>query len=215
MSLFARRPSSLLLTTGALGIAGTTALEVVTAPYSSTVAAYSLNGPVHVAKVVSVVVLVVGLAGLVGFLRGARERLAAAAAGTLAVATMAGAVPYSVVEATLDPGFAPAAADARLEQIHLEQAWIGTTASIALPLVVLAVLVLAVAVLRRRVLPTWAPIASLTAVPVAVVAGVLGEAGWVLPHPPAWLFLGVAAYGPALARAAAPAERTERVALPV
>jgi hypothetical protein len=56
------------------------------------------------------------------------------------------------------------------------------------------------------VLPAWAPIASLAAIPVAVLAGVLGDAGWVLPHPPAWLFLGLAAYGPALARAVVEAE---------
>ena len=58
----------------------------------------------------------------------------------------------------------------------------------------------AVVVLRHRLLPAWAPIASLAAVPVAVLAGVLGDAGWVLPHPPAWLFLGLAAYGPRCAR---------------
>ena len=206
MSLFRRAPS-LLITAGALGVAGTTALEVVTAPYSSAVAAYPLNGVVHIAKVVAVVVLVLGLAGLARSLRDAGERVAAVAAGMLGVATAVGAVPYSVVEATLDSGLAPAAADARLEQIHLEQAWIGTTASIALPLTVLSVVVLAVVVLRHRLLPAWAPIASLAALPVAVAAGVLGDAGWVLPHPPAWLFLGLAAYGPALARAAAPRER--------
>jgi hypothetical protein len=133
--------------------------------------------------------------------------VAAVAAGTLAVATAVGAVPYSVVEAMLDPGLAPVAADARLGQVHAEQPWIGTAASIALPVTVLAVVVLAVAVLRQRTLPAWAPVASLVGIPVAVLAGVLGDAGWVLPHPPAWLFLGLAAYGPALARIAAPAQR--------
>ena len=202
-----RRVPALLLTVGALGVTLTTALEVVTAPYSPAVTAYPLNGAVHVAKVVAVVVLVLGLAGLARSLRGAGERVAAVAAGVLAAGTVLGAVPYSVVEATLDSGLAPAAADARLEQIHLEQAWIGTAASIALPISVLSVVVLGVVVLRRRLLPAWAPIVSLAAIPVAVLAGVLGDAGWVLPHPPAWLFLGLAAYGPALVRAAAPGER--------
>jgi hypothetical protein len=201
------RSSALFISAGASGVVLTTALEVVTAPYSPAVSAYPLNGAVHVGKVVAVLALAAGLVGLVRYLADARIRVGAAAAGTLAVATMVGAVPYSVVEATLDPGLAPVAADARLEQIHAEQAWIGTTASFALPLTVLAILVLAGTVLRRRVLPAWAPIASLAAIPVAVLAGVLGDAGWVLPHPPAWLFLGLAAYGPALARAAAPAGR--------
>ncbi len=49
-----------LLTGGALGIAVTTALEVVTAPYSPAVSAYAFNGVVHLLKVVAVVVFVVG-----------------------------------------------------------------------------------------------------------------------------------------------------------
>ena len=64
---------------------------------------------------------------------------------------------------------------------------------------------LAVALLRERVLPTWAPLASLVAGPVAVLAGVLNAAGWAVPHPPAWLVLGLSAYGFALARRQAPA----------
>ena len=200
-------PSSLLLTTGALGVAATTALEVVTAPYSPAVSAYPLNGVVHWGKVVAVLVLAVGLAGLARHLRVRGERVAAVAAGTVAVATILGAVPYSVAEALLDPDLSPGVADERLAQLHTDSTWIGTTASVALPLTVLGLVTLAVVVLRHRSLPAWAPIASLVALPLAVAAGVLGDAGWVLPHPPAWLFLGVAAYGPALARAAAPAER--------
>jgi hypothetical protein len=207
VSPFSRHPSSLLISVGALGVALTTALEVLTAPYSPAVSAYPLNGAVHAAKVLALVLLVAGLVGLVRFLADVGARLGAGATGALAVATAVGAIPYSVVEATLDTGLAPAAADARLEQIHAEQAWIGTAASVALPLTVLSVVVLGVVVLRRRLLPAWAPIASLVAIPVAVAAGVLGDAGWVLPHPPAWLFLGLAAYGPALARSAAPVDR--------
>jgi hypothetical protein len=44
-------------------------------------------------------------------------------------------------------------------------------------------------------------VTSLVAIPVGILAGVLGEAGWAVPHPPAWIFLGLAAYGPALAGA--------------
>jgi hypothetical protein len=196
-----RRSSALLITTGALGVAATTALEVVTAPYSPAVSAYPLNGAVHAGKVVAAIVLAAGLVGLVGFLADLGARVGALAAGGIAVGAVVGAVPYSVVEATLDPSLAPAAAEVRLEQIHATQAWIGAAASVAFPLSVLAVVVLAVVVLRRRTLPAWAPIASIAAIPVAVVAGLLGDAGWVLPHPPAWMFLGLAAYGPALARA--------------
>jgi hypothetical protein len=58
-------------------------------------------------------------------------------------------------------------------------------------------------VLRRRALPRWAPVVSLLAIPVAVLAGVAGDAGLPVPHPPAWLFLGLSAYGVALLRTSA------------
>jgi hypothetical protein len=105
-----------------------------------------------------------------------------------------------VAEATVDGGLTPAAADARLESLYAEQPWLITASSVALPVLLLALVVLAVVVLRRRLLPRWAPLASLASIPVAVLAGVLTEAGWPVPHPPAWLFLGLAAYGAAQAR---------------
>ncbi len=204
-----------LITAGGLGIAATTALEVVTAPYSPAVSAYPVNGAVHAVKVVAVLVLAIGLLRFAGGLRRRGERVAAGAAGGIAVAALLGAVPYSVVEATLSPGLSPAAADARLDEIYDEQVWIGTVASIALPLVLVALVTLAVVVLRHRLLPAWAPALSLAAIPVAVLAGVLGGAGWAVPHPPAWIFLGLAAYGPALARRAVVPDRSPAVAWPV
>jgi hypothetical protein len=193
-----------LITVGALGVAVTTALEVVTAPYSPEVRFYPLNGPVHVAKVVAILVLVVGLAGWARELARTGRRATAIAVGAIAAGTVVGAVPYSVVEATLDGGLTPAAADAELERIYAEHAWIGAASSVALPVTVLALVAVGVLVLRGRLLPAWAPLTSLAMVPVAVLAGVLNGAGWAVPHPPAWLFLGLAAYGWALTRTRVP-----------
>ena len=202
-----RRATALLITAGALGVAVTTALEVVSAPYSPAVRAYLLNGAVHAVKVAAALMFVAGMLGLAAVLHRGGIRIGAVAASTLAGATAAGAVPYSVAEASLDSGLDPTAANARLEEIYAIHTWIGTAASIALPLLLIGIVMLAVVALRHH-LPSWAPIASLAAIPVAVLAGVLGEAGWALPHPPAWIFLGLAAYGPALVRtAAAPAAR--------
>lgn len=191
---------SVLITAGALGVAGTTALEVLTAPYSDAVTAYPLNGAVHVVKALAVVVLVVGLLRWLGELRRQGEAVAAGAVGAVGAAVLLGAVPYSVAEATLAPGLSPQAADARLTAIHEAHPWIGVIASVALPVILVGLVVLAVVVLRRRLLSAWAPALSLAAIPAAALAGVLGEAGWAVPHPPAWLFLGLAAYGPALAQ---------------
>ena len=206
------RAASLLLTAGALGVAGTTALEVLTAPYSPAVRAYPVNGAVHLAKVVAALTLVAGLLRLAGWLRRRGAALGAAGAGALAGALLLGAVPYSVVEAFLDPGLDPVAADARLDEIHAGHPWIATTASVALPLAVLGVVVLAAGVLRRRALPAWAPLVSLGALALGVLAGVLVAAGWVLPHPPAWIVLGLAGYGPAWAGAALEAGGPTRAA---
>jgi hypothetical protein len=208
------RAVAALVAGGALGVAVTTALEVVTAPYSPQVVAYPLNGAVHAAKVVALLALVTGLLAFAGELRRKGLRVAAVAAGVLSLAMLAGAGPYSVVEALLSPSLSPAAAEAELDATYAAQPWIGAVASAALPLFVLGVVVLGVAVLRSRVLPVWAPVASLAAVPVAVLAGVLSGAGWAVPHPPAWLLLGLSAYGFALARrpvaATASAELTSR-----
>jgi hypothetical protein len=203
------RSTATLVGAGALGVAVTTALETVTAPYSPAVSAYWLNPAAHVAKVAAAAVLVAGLLRLVGELRRGGALVGALAAGLLALATVIGAVPYSVAEATLDPGISPAAAEARLEQIYAAHAWIGVLASIAIPLVLVAIVALSVVGLRRRLVPGWAPACALAGIPLAVLAGVLAEAGVAVPHPPAWLFLGIAAYGPALsrARAGAPARR--------
>jgi hypothetical protein len=169
---------------------------------------------VHALKVLAAVVFVAGLVLWAADLRRSRERVAAGAATVLATATLLGAVPYSVVETLLDPSLSPAAADARLTATYDAAPWIGVVASVALPLVVLGLGVLAVVALRRRLVPAWAPVASLTAVPVAVLAGVLGGVGWAVPHPPAWIFLGLSAYGWALLRrpaaAAVPTGLTSR-----
>jgi hypothetical protein len=198
-------------------VAVTTALEMLTAPYSPAVSAYPLNGAVHVLKVVAALAFVAGLVALARQWRARGERLASIAAAAMALGTAAGAVPYSGAEALLASDLSPAAADRRLDGVYLDHPWIGVVASAALPLVLLSLVALAVVALRHRLVPAWAAYASLAGIPVAVLAGLAGEAGWAVPHPPAWIFLGLAAYGPALLRvpeprpAAAAEELTSRL----
>ena len=193
-----RRPAS-LATAGALGVAGTTALEVLTSPYSPAVRYYAVNGAVHVAKVASVLVLTAGLLLLASRLRAPLGRMGAGAMGAVGLATL-GAVPYSLAEATLDSGLTPAAASDRLDALYADHVWIAGAGMVALPVIVLGIVTLAVAVLRRRALPGWAPVVSLLAIPAAVLAGVAGDAELPVPHPPTWLFLGLTAYGIAVLR---------------
>ena len=185
-----------LIASGALGMALTTALEVITAPYSAHVVAYPLNGAVHIVKILAVAMFV---AGLVGYLVQFRQLVGVAgsmAGAALAVGTVLGALPYNLAEVSLDPGLTPAAANEQLEAIYAAQPWIGEVAGAMLPVVLLAIIVFGIVALRRRLFPVWAPAMSLGMIPVAIGAVILAEsAGLPLPHPPAWLFLGVASYG--------------------
>ncbi len=203
------RVAAALFGGGAAGVAFTTALEVFTAPYSTAVSLYQLNGVVHMVKVVALVMFVIGLLGVLAH-GGYRLGLVGKGAGlALAGATTLGAVPYTVIESSMDPGLTPAAADARLEAIYADHVWVGVLASVAMPIIVLSVVTLAVVVMRRRLLPIWAPLCSLLAIPVAIVAIVISEStGVALPHPPAWIFLGLASYA-AAARAADGASRRQ------
>lgn len=185
-----------LIAGGALGIALTTALEVLTAPYSAHVVAYPLNGAVHLVKVLAVAAFVAGMAGYLVRFRGRLGVIGSTAAGALAIGTLLGGLPYNLAEASLDPSLTPAAANARLEAIYVAQPWITEVAGAMLPVVLLAIVVFGIVALRRRLFPAWAPAVSLVMIPVAIGAAILSEAaGLPLPHPPAWLFLGLAAYG--------------------
>lgn len=204
----------ILIALGGLGIAVTTALEVVTAPYSAHVVAYPLNGAVHLLKVLAIAAFAGGVAGLVV---GWRERLGtvgSVAAGALAIGTVVGAIPYSLAEASLDPSLTPASANAQLEAIYAAQPWIGELSGFALPVVVLGIVTLGIVTLRRRLFPAWAPIASLATIPAGIIAVIGAEAlGLPLPHPPAWIFLGLSAYGLAMLRPSSVALRDRGQAL--
>ncbi len=184
---------------GALGVAATTAIEVLTAPYSSSVSLYQLNGVVHMVKVLALVAFLTGLLGVLAHWGDRLGRVGRGAGLAMAVATVMGSVPYTLIESSLDPALTPAAANARLEAIYADHVWVGIIASVAMPIIVLSVLTLAVVVIRRRLLPIWAPVSNLLSIPVAIAVLAVSEStGVELPHPPAWIFLGLAMYGAAL-----------------
>ena len=202
MSKLIRVPTArLLLGGGALTIAGMTAAEVLTAPYSDAVLAYPLNPAVHLVKVIGIFAFATGLIVLARAERHLLGPWGLGATALLAVATVAGATPYSVIEATLPTNVTATVADRQLETIYVDQPWIGIVASLAMPLIVLSIGVLGVIALRRRIGPRWVPVLSLASIPLAVSLAAVGEnTGLAVPHPPTWLFLGLSGYALALGR---------------
>lgn len=202
-----------LVAAGALGIALTTATEVLTAPYSAHVVLYELNPAVHAVKVLAALVFVAGILTLASRYRAALGRVGVGAAVALAAATTLGAIPYSVVETTLDPDLAPAEAADWLDAAYVAQfAWIGHLAMVGMLLILVGLVTLAAVVTRRRLLPRWRPLLSLAALPLGVLAGVLGgTTGLPVPHPPAWVFLCLGiAYAAPLASAPGRPARSDR-----
>lgn len=189
MNLFAHPHR--LVAGGALGIAVTTAAEVLTAPYSPHVSLFGLNPAVHAVKVLAAIAFVLGMCALATRHRAALGPVGVGAAAALAAGTTFGAVPYSVVETTLDPGLSPVEAAAWLEAAYGSRlAWVGYLAAAGLLLVLVGLVTLAVVALRRRTLPRWRPLLALAAIPAGVLSGVLSETtGLPVPHPPAWVFL--------------------------
>jgi hypothetical protein len=205
-----------LVSAGALGIALTTAAEVLTAPYSDRVILFGLNPAVHAGKVVAALVFVAGMLALAARYRAALGRVGLGAAVALAAGATMGAIPYSVAEATVEPSLSAAEADAWLDTAYAAQlAWIGHFASVGMLLILVGLITLAVVVLRRRLLPRWRPLLSLAALPLGLLAGVLGETTSLpIPHPPAWVFLCLAiAYAAPLASAPGRPTRSDRAAV--
>lgn len=183
--------SNRFVAAGALGIALTTAAEVWTAPYSAHVMIFGLNPAVHAVKIVAILVFAVGMLALALSRRQALGRVGVGGAGALAAGATAAALPYSVVETLLSPGLTPAQATAWLDTAYEgDLAWVGYLGMAGMLLTLGGLIALAVVVLGRRLLPRWRPLLSLAALPLGVLAGVLGETtGLPVPHPPAWLFL--------------------------
>lgn len=205
-----------LLAAGAFGIALTTAAEVITVPYSAHVVLFELNPAVHVVKVLAALVFLAGVLALAARYREALGRVGVGAAVTLAVSTTMGAIPYSVVESRLDPDLTPAEAAAWLDAAYEGRlAWIGHLATVAMLFLLIGLVTLAAVVLRRRLLPRWRPLFSLAALPLGVLAGVLGATtGLPVPHPPTWVFLCLGiAYAAPLTSAPGRPTRSDQAAL--
>lgn len=190
-----------LLGGGALAIAVTTSAELATSPYSSWVSAFGLNPAVHLGKAVGILCFAGGILVLGVRERSRLGRWGFGACGVLALGTVAGALPYTLVEVFLPTNVPPDRAERMLEETYTAQPWIGVVSNVVLPMIVLSIVTLAVVCLRRGLGPRWVPVLSVLVIPAAIAAVAAGNAyHFPVPHPPAWLFVGLSGYSLVLGR---------------
>jgi hypothetical protein len=196
------RVSGWAVMVGAMVGATTTAIELITSPYNLYGSALWLNPWVHLAKYLALIVLIVGLPGVF-----VRQREHAGKLGFISLAAMclglaAAGVPYNVVEWSVDPALGQQEAAIALDNIYgTGSIWLvlGMPGFLAF---LLGYLIFGIATLRAKILPRWTAMLSLASI-VAGIASVFVDLALpgLVPHPPAWLLLGLIGYGYALAHA--------------
>ncbi len=194
------RLSGVAVVIGAVAMAVTTALELLVSPYNPYGSELWLNAPVHVAKYVAGIVLLLGLPGV--YLRQRKRAGRIGFLGFLAFAfglALAG-MPYNVVEFSMDPSLSQREAAEFLERTWETSVVVPILGMIGFPLVLLGLILFGIATLRASLLPRWTAWLSLASILVGIASMFLGGIfPGLVPHPPAWLTLGLTGYGYALA----------------
>ncbi|HUG13433.1 MAG TPA: hypothetical protein VMM78_00330 [Thermomicrobiales bacterium] len=199
------RLGGLAVLVGAVVGAVTTALELLVSPYNPHGTALSFNMPVHVAKYVGLVVLLLGLTAV--YLRQHQQVGRLGLLGFLGVffGLAFAAMPYNVIEFTMDPSLARQDASDYLDRTYDATPAFSILTSIGFLLILAGIVLFAIVTLRARILPRWTGWLSLASIPIGIILMVLGEMLYtgVVPHPPAWLLLGFTGYGYTLLNAQA------------
>ncbi len=195
------RVSGFAVFVGATVGAVVTALELVTSPYNPYSSALWINPWLHMMKYVAMIVLILGLpavfvrqrehAGILGFVSMLMVCLGIAFAGT----------PYNVMEWSLDPALSKEQAAATLDKLYSTTVIWGILGMPGFLSFLLGYLLLAIATLRAKVLPRWTAVFSLISFALGIASIFVGSAlPGLVPHPPAWLLLGLTGYGLVLIR---------------
>lgn len=194
------RLSGIALAIGALVGSITTVLELIVSPYNPHGSLLSLNAPVHAARYVAGLVLLIGLTGV--YLR-QRERIGKLGffgfLGLFFGFALAG-MPYTVIEFTMDPSLSQAEAAAYLDRTYENTLAFQILAGPGFLMFLLGTILFAIGTLRANVLPRWTGWLGLASLAVGIVSLFLAELlPGLVPHPPAWMLLGLIGYGYAVA----------------
>lgn len=187
--------------------------ELWVSPYNVYGSHLSMNAPLHMAKYATGVLLLLSLPAVY-----VRQHERAGKLGFFGIFGLAfgfglAAMPYTVLESTMDPSMSQQAAAEYLMKLESMNMAIPVLGMTGFPLFMLGLLAFAVATIRAKVLPSWTGWLSLA----SFVVGLLVDIGMsafegVIPHSPTYLMLGLLGYGYVLAagRGALPAARTEQ-----
>jgi hypothetical protein len=202
------RTCGLAAALGATAVAAAITLEGFTDPVDRADHYHAgLALPVNLALFVGFVVFALGMTGVL-LAQGTRLGRPGLGGGfALLFGLSIAELPHTVVDFAVAPALfdrLPRAQARTLLDDHIDTI-VGPLSGIGLLLLLVGLVLLARATLRAGMLPRWAPLASLWAIPCAIVLGVLSGPLPLAPHPPVALYLGLAAYGLGLRAAPAPA----------
>jgi hypothetical protein len=195
-----RRIAGAAIVTAAVTGAAMTAAEIVTAPYNPHATLLAWDGPVHLVKYLAMLTLLVSLPAAFVVQRATAGRLGFAGLVLMLFGLGTAGTPYNVLEMTLDPSQPTSALRATFDQLT-SSGLLSATAGIGFLGVMVGIIAFALASRRAGGVVRSAASVSLIGLGVAFVTiFVIGALPGVIPHPPTWMLLGLAAYGVAVLR---------------
>jgi hypothetical protein len=201
-----RRIAGAAIVTAAVTGAAMTAAEIVTAPYNPHATLLAWDGPVHLVKYLAMLTLLVSLPAAFVVQRASAGRLGFAGLVLILFGLGTAGTPYNVLEMTLDPSQPIPALRATFDQLT-SSGLLGVTAGIGFLGVMVGIILFALASRRAGGVVRTAATVSLISLGVALLRVIAMDAlPGVIPHPPTWMLLGLAAYGIAVLRVDAPHE---------
>ncbi|HUQ78548.1 MAG TPA: hypothetical protein VM427_06730 [Patescibacteria group bacterium] len=201
-----RRIAGAAILAAALTAAAMTAAEIVTAPYNPQATLLGLDGPVHLIKYLAMVVLLVSLPAAFIVQRATAGRLGFAGIVLILFGLGAAGTPFNVLEMTLDPGQPVPALQATWDQLT-DTALLGALGGVGFLSFLIGIVAFALATRRAGGAARSVAAISLVGLGIAFARSLTLDAlPGVIPHPPAWMLLGLAAYGVLVWRPVTPTE---------
>lgn len=179
-----------------------TAAELVTAPYNPLATLIAWDAPLHLVKYLAMLTLLVSLPAAFVVQRATAGRLGFVGLVLILFGLGAAGTPFNVLEMTLDPSQPIPALRATWDQLT-SNALLGMSGGIGFLGFIVGIIAFAVSSRRAGGRLRSAATASLIGLGVAFVQSFVMDAlPGVVPHPPTWMLLGLAAYGVAVWRLA-------------